>query len=128
MKDKKRIDEVISQALIADLLNTDLVPEVVGHVGKMQKQLAHIQTDINSSFTHAQEFLKLGIKTHREIEFKRLAVEAKRLSNLVTQYKNLAEQLAAVAGDINNRTGTKEFYLKIQKQQMQARAPHEEIE
>ena len=47
-----------------------------------------------------------------------MALEAKRLSNLVTQYKNVADQLANIAGDINNRSGTKEMVIKMQQQQL----------
>jgi len=117
---KKTLNEFISDIIASDLLHSDMTPECMDGVGKLQQKLSNMQVDINTSFQHAQEFLKSGIKTHREIEFKRMAVEAKRLSNLVTQYKNVADQLANMAGDINNRAGTKELVIKMQQQQLGA--------
>jgi len=116
LKTKKQLNEFITDLVAADLLNTDLTPECMDGVTKLQKTLSDLQVDINSSFAHAQEFLKLGIKTHREIEFKRLAVEAKRLSNLVNKYKNIADQLANMAGDINYRSGTQDLVMQMQQQ------------
>lgn len=116
LKTKKELNEFISGIVAADLLNTDLTPECMDGVTKLQKTLSDLQVDINSSFAHAQEFLKLGIKTHREIEFKRLAVEAKRLSNLVTKYRNIADQLANMAGDVNHRSGTQDLVMQMQQQ------------
>ena len=109
----KALNEMIKGAVMMDILNTDMTPECLDMVSQTEKKLADLQVDINSSFQHAQEFLKLGQKTHREIEFKRLAVEAKRLEGLVTQYKNLAMQLSAVAGDVNNRTGMQDWMERM---------------
>jgi len=113
---KQKINEFIDEAMTDDLLYSDLTPNSMSYVQKAQKKLSDLQVDINSSFAHSQEFLKLGIKTHREIEFKRLSVESKRLLGLVNKYKNLAEQLAKMAGDVHNRTGLKDLQTKMMKQ------------
>ena len=107
------LNETIKGAVVMDILNTDMTPECKDNIMQLEKDLSTLQVDINSSFQHAQEFLKLGQKTHRKIEFERLAVEAKRLENLVTQYKNKAMQIMALAGDVNNRVGMMDWMEKM---------------